>query len=457
MKPLWDHQAKGIELARQAIRDGHSRIVIQIPTGGGKSRCGAEIAISSNARAKRVLWLAQRTELISQAFDTLAEHGVDVGAIAASCDRPARPDSPTQVASIQTLLAREHRPPADVIIWDECQHASEGAPQWASLLEAYPNAIIIGLTATPERSDGKGLAPLFTHLIQVCSVRDITSMVPGDGKPLVPCRVIRPDAYLKKRGVHGNVLAQDPVDAYFEHARGEQGFLFCRSVEEAEAYTARINARGVVARVVDAGTPKRIRDAVISGFRAGTVRVLCNVYVFTEGTDLPAATVCILASGCGTAGGYLQRVGRVLRSAPGKTEALLIDLPGVSWLFGMPEDDRVWKLEGKACVISSRKCPVCGTPVEEFPCTVCQYEPEPDDGVDGSATEIANVPLSPYARELVKGPVQRAETAIRWAHAARINGKRPGWVWHRYQEVYGERMPNKVWAEVKSVIGAGAL
>jgi DNA repair protein RadD len=470
---LWPHQEQAIARARDAFR-AHQRVVVQVPTGGGKTRIGTEVVRSSVSKGRRVLWLAHRTELIDQAADTIESAGLPVGIVAASRRWRANETAAVQVASIQTLVAISKRstsaqvdalPPAsppDLIVADECHHLGEGAECWAALLEQYPKTRVLGLTATPERGDGTGLSPMFTQLVQVCSVRDLTSLAPDDGKPLVPCRVSRPDRYLKRKGETGCPLAQDPIDAYLAEANGTQAFLFARTIDEAEAYAERFRAASVSAVAVSQRTSGEARKDALNGFRAGSVRVLCNVYVFTEGTDLPMAQTCILARGCSTAGTYLQMVGRVLRRHPGKRDALLIDLPGVSHLWQMPEDERVWRLDGRACVLASEctLCKVCGKPVEEppskeSPCPHCQYTgpAAAADGWDQNGTEVLDVPLSPYTRELAKGPQQRHETALRWAAAAAYRGNKPGWVRHRYREVYGEEMAASTWAAVKATYG----
>ena len=320
--------------------EGFKRVVLQIPTAGGKTRVGETVVRSALPKGKRCMWMAHRTELIEQPYRVFAD--LSPGCIAPSLSFPRRPDSPLQIASIQTLVAMlargEPLPPADLIVVDECHHMGEGAGEWSKLLLFYAMAYVLGLTATPERGDGTGMAPMFERLIQVVSVRELTM-----AGHLVPCEVVRPGRYLRERGATGNKLAKDPVDAWLEHAGARSGFIFAASVEEAQEYAERLNGLGIVARCVHAKTPADERAAVVEGFRRGTVTVLTNVFVFTEGTDLPQASCCVLARGCSTAGMYLQIVGRVLRSAPGKSDALLVDLPGVSHLHGMPEDERVWR------------------------------------------------------------------------------------------------------------------
>lgn len=449
---LRPYQLQAIEQVRACMRQGHARVVLVVPTGGGKTVIAAEVVRSAVAKGKRVVWLAHRTELVDQACATLVKLGLDVGALSASSAFAVRLDAPVQVASIQTLVARETmRPPADLIVWDECHHAGEAAEEWVRLLDAYPMVHVLGLTATPERGDGMGLAPLFTGLVVGVTVRRLTQ----DGH-LVPCEIDRPASCLRDDAGPNdppNPLAQDPLKRYLETAKGRQGFLFARTVEEAEKYAADFTAAGVRSVCVHGKTHDDARTMALRYFRDGIVRMLMNVYVFTEGTDLPMAEVCILATCPGTAGGYLQRIGRILRPAPGKTSALLIDLPGASHRYGPPEDERIYKLTGRAIVRAGQVCRVCGQPVVEYPCEACGYAPSPDARESGDGTEVVDQPMAKYARKIAEGPEQRWETLVRWLRVARAKGHKSGSVRHKWKAVYGEAVDFGLFVKACAEVG----
>lgn len=439
MIELRDYQRGAIRGVFGAWREQGKRVVLVIPTGGGKTRIGSAIVERAIAKGHRVVWLAHRTELIEQTAKTIHEHGLPVGVVAASSAWPTDSTAPVQVCSIQTLLARSHRPPADLLVWDECHHASESAPTWAALLAAYPEQRTLGLTATPERGDGSGLAPLFDRLVVGVTVRDLTAQ-----GHLVPCEVSRPGRLLKP-----GELAREPLEAYQADAPGQQGFLFARSVEEAEKYAAEFTAAGVRAVCVHAGTKADERAVALELFRQGLVRILCNVNIFTEGTDLPMAQVCILARGASTAGIYLQMVGRVLRPHRSKKSATLIDLRGVSWVHLMPEDERDFRLTGRAILTGGdiAKCKVCSTPLGTtgYPCGTCGYAPEAGDDA-AQASRVVNEPMVKYARMIAQGPAQRFETLVRWLVAADAKGWKRGAVRHKWRAVYQETPDAASWA-----------
>lgn len=439
-KPLRDYQSQALALVRDEMRRGRRRVVLVAPTGSGKTRMGAEIGRLCVEKGRRALWVAHRTELIDQTCAALDELGLRVGAIAARSAWPLAPDAPVQVGSIQTLLAREVRPPADLLVWDECHHASEGAAEWATLLAAYEAVPAVGLTATPERGDGSGLAPWWTGLAVATSVRKLT-----EAGYLVPCEIVRPDTVLE-----AGHIAQHPLDAYRAHGGGGQGLLFARNVAEAQAYAEEFTAAGIRTVCVHAKTSPDERAAALAGFRGGRVRMLANVYVFTEGTDLTMASVCILARGASTAGIYLQMAGRVLRPHPGKTHATLIDLRGVSWIHGPPEDDRIYSLDGRGISRAQATCKVCGALLIAYPCPGCGYAPEAGEG-EASSSEIDGVQINKFARRIAESPDQRWETCVRWVRAAQLKGHKVSSVRHKWLAVYREELPF-AWLRVAEAI-----
>ena len=427
---LRDYQHDAVRKARAEMRRGNRRCVIVLPTGAGKTRLGAFIVASAIGMGGRVLWMAHRTELVDAACRTLHGFGLPVGCVAASSKWPVNRDASVQVASIQTLVAREaHRPPATLIVWDEAHHAcDEGAAAWTGLLDAYPNVPLLGLTATPERGDGGGLSGIFTGLVVGATVRQLT-----EAGHLVPCEIVRPGRMLEN-----GQIAQHPLAAYQEHGGGRPCIVFARTVEEARAYAAEFTAAGHRAECITATTPAGDREIALELYRRGVVRVLTCVYVLTEGTDLPMAAVCILARGAGSAGIYIQMVGRVLRPSPGKSSALLLDLRGVSHVHGAPEEERAYSLDGRGITLTQqRHCQVCQQPVDSYPCESCGYAPA---GGDQAETTIVNEPMAKFQRMLAQSPAQREETLRRWVARALDAGHKVTSVKYRWSAVYKEEL-----------------
>ena len=320
---LRPYQERAIEALRASYRSGHRAPVLVLPTGGGKTVIAAAIVAGARQRGHRVLFLAHRAELLAQTARTL---GGDVRVVQADRDTgPAA--SPVVVASVQTVAAprwAERLPPADLVIIDECHHAA--APTWAALAARYADARLLGLTATPQRGDGAPLGDVFDDLVVGASIRELT-----EAGHLVPCRV-----YVPAGGdVSGRRLACSPLEAYRRHAGGQRAVVFCSTVEHASEVAERFRTDGVPAGTVTGSTPDDVRARTLAEFRAGELRVLTNVHVLTEGWDDPGCAVAILARSCDAASTYLQAVGRVLRPAPGKDHAVLVDLAGVVEKHGL--------------------------------------------------------------------------------------------------------------------------
>lgn len=428
MITLHDFQADGLRRIHAAARDTKAILAVS-PTGSGKTTMASEIVRRAWSKGNHALWLAHRKELVDQAYDRLAEFDVPCGVISASSSRPPNPYEPVQVASIQTLLARKERPRARVVIWDEAHHAPSDL--WSELAADYADALLIGFTATPERSDGRGLGAIYKRIVTVATVKQLVEL-----GHLVPCNVVHPEHKLRRGSI-----AQRPVDAWLRHAVGRPTVVFSPSIVAAEQHAEDFRAAGIRAEVVTGDTPAGERDRMLEDFKAGVLPVLVNVYVLTEGFDAPATSCVILARGCGTVGTYLQMVGRGLRTAPGKTDCLLIDLHGVIHVHQHPTKDRTYSLEGKGIsgandndVDTGSSCRVCGAPIEPGEaCGDCGTEPR-----QITPPKVTGDPLVKYASKRAEGEDKRAATLARWTLEGRAKGYKPGFARGRYKVVYGE-------------------
>lgn len=426
---LRDYQEHAIADARASCAAGRRAPLIVSPTGSGKTTIGGAIAVRHLAAGgSRVLWLAHRRELIEQAASRLTDFGLTVGVIAANACRP-NPFARVQVASVQALRAREQTPAASLVVFDEAHHFP--AAEWRGLAKAYASSVRIGLTATPERGDGQGLGELFDAIVVAATIRDLT-----DAGHLVPCVVVAPSAPLKS-----GQIAQRPVDAYVEHARERRAIVFAPHVKAARQYLDEFIAAGIPTGLVHGELPVNERSSVIRDYRAGRTRVLVNVNVLTEGFDDPPTSCAILARGCGTPGLYLQMVGRILRPAPGKRDAVLLDLRGVVHVHGRPDEDRSYSLEGRAIRLdddapAARFCLVCGAPLAGVACEECGKAPN-----ELEAPKVTGTALVKYEKKRRESDDDRISTLARWLLVARSKGFKEGWAHAKYRAVYGDWAP----------------
>lgn len=411
------YQEDVIERVRAVYRSGVRSCVLRLPTGAGKTHIAAALLRDAVARGKRAIFAAHRDDLVGTTLARVCAAGLRAGRVQAG----ERADSAAsvQVCSIQTLHARpDECPPADLVILDECHRAA--APTVRGVLARYPDAYILGLTATPERADGQALGDVFGALVDGPS----TSALIAEGV-LVGCDVIAPATY-------SDSLACDPVDAVRTHGRGST-VVFCATVAEARRVASELSSAGYV----DGDMPMRGRRDVLARFDRGDLAVLANCLVLTEGWDCPRADVCVLARGAGHASTYLQIVGRILRASPGKARALLVDLRGVVHLHGMPDDDRVYSLAVDPIRVAARlppirQCPRCGSVSRPaHACVRCSYvwPPPPPPRVFGR--DIARTTVSPATRDEMHA-FFRAQCAL-----VRIRGWKPAAAGMRFKARYG--------------------
>lgn len=332
--------------------DGDGRFLLGDFTVTHNTVVAAEIIRSATALGRRVLFLVHRQELQSQSVSKLQAAGVhDIRTIRAASDL-GNPLAPVTVASVQTLTTERwlaRLPDADLVIFDESHHVV--AKTWKRIADRYVASRLLGLTATPQRSDGKPLGDVFDALVVGSTVKELQAL-----DHLVTCRVWAPPSVLQS-----GENALSPAEAYLQHGGEQRAIVFCATVEHAQEVAASFPVR---CEVVHGNLPALERAATLARFAAGVTRALASIHVLTEGFDDPGAAVCILTRKPVHAGTYLQMVGRVLRPAAGKSGAVLLDLCGASLEHGTPEADREYALDGRAIKLSDREpirqCPTCG-------------------------------------------------------------------------------------------------
>lgn len=332
------YQQKAHVAVRDALVAGHRRILLVAPTGAGKTFLLARLASAAVKQGKRVAWFVNRRELVSQSVAMLDRFGLEVGHSGKS------PTAPVQVLTYQAAIAASEAPPADVVAFDETHHLAE-KNEWAAIPQAYPGAVMLGATATPERGDGHGLDHLYQHLIVVAQANELVEVWrQSEGRQgLVPCEVLRPN-----RPLPAGEVARTPAKATLLHKlRDHQQVVFASHVKAAEEFADGFRQCGISVAVVTGAMPAEDRAEALAKFRAREIRVLCNVHVLTEGWDAPEVDVVTLARRFGTIGSMIQATGRGARPAPGKTRFLVLDLCGVTHELGHPFADREFSLEGE--------------------------------------------------------------------------------------------------------------
>jgi DNA repair protein RadD len=348
------------------------RLVLVAPTGAGKTIMFSDMIRRAVANGRRALVLAHRRELVDQAVDKLRAIDVDAGVILAG-EREDRSRA-VQVASIQTLGARREGvacrllPEADLVVVDEAHHAV--SPTWRRVIESYPDAVVIGATATPWRTDKRGLADLFETHVLAATVSELIengSLSPYDVRAYdapdlheVPITAGEYNQGALSLACNTSVLVGGIVREFMSYNAGRRALLFPVSIEHSLALVAELQANGVKAEHIDGDTPKDERKAIIAALARGRVQVVSSVGCFTEGFDSPGVEICILARPTMSLTLHLQMCGRGLRPAPGKEKALLVDHGGNFLRHGLPDDERDYTLSATPKRVAElNRCPLC--------------------------------------------------------------------------------------------------
>ncbi len=444
MITLRSYQHRAVETVLRRFDEGRRGVVLVLPTGGGKTATASELVRREIAAGGRVLWLAPARELVGQAVAALDRVGIDVGIIMASSDAPARPGAPVQVASIQTALSRGIDFEPTLIVFDEAHLAA--AEQWSTLLTRWPNARRLGLTATPARQDGIGLGGLFDVIVVGATIRQLT-----DAGHLVPLDIIAPS-----RPLRPGQIAQCPVKAWRAQAGGKQAVLFAPSVDAAVEFAMAFRAAGVTSDVIHGQLPTGDRERVLTAYESGQTHVICNVNVLTTGWDHPPTAVAILARRCGSVGLYIQMAGRILRPAPGKSRALLLDLTGTCRIdgIGRPDADRVYSLDGQGIRSGEAAppgsfCAVCGAILDGPTCVECGYERPAQE-----PPKVVNAPVKLLAADFCAGdsPAVQVQRLEKWIREGMAKKHKPQAALFKFKAVYRRYpYPHEI-AQVKAAI-----
>tara|TARA_B100000519_G_scaffold108549_1_gene94074 strand:- start:15324 stop:16817 length:1494 start_codon:yes stop_codon:yes gene_type:complete len=399
---LRPYQQEAVDRCREAAAK-HKRVLLQLPTGGGKTTIAAEIIFLAVSKGKTVLFLAHRRELIFQAYDRFSGFGLDCSIVLAG-DKRCISEKPVQVGSVQTCVRRKKYMASlspDLIIVDEAHHAV--ANSYVIILKMYPDAVVMGLSATPYRADGKGLGSIddYTLFKGLVAVETTGSLV--EQGYLSPCEVWVPQMInFSKIKIEKGDFAKKELEQIFvdrdlmenvardwkKYCNGMQTLVFASSVQHSISLCAVFNEKGISAAHIDGTTPKAEREKILQKLGNGSVRVVSNFGVLTEGFDCPAVSALILARPTMSMALYKQMVGRGLRINAGKERAVMLDygknVTRHTWPTNDPAADLSAGLSSKP-LMKNRKdgengawvCPRClaAVPIESVKCK-CGFKKE---------------------------------------------------------------------------------
>lgn len=460
---LRDYQARNLEAVRAAMRQYRSTLLVE-PCGSGKGTEATYIVRSAVAKGRRVMFLVNRRTLVrdmSRRLDRLGlEHGIIMGS-----DPRHDPSLPIQIASIDTLHRRERIPAADLLILDEAHFAV--SPTWRAVVDRYPAAKILGMTATPIRLDGLGLGEMFNVMIQGLSVVELISR-----GFLVPSRTFAPStpelAGVKKTAGDFNQrqlaeacdrkkLVGDIVAHWKRLSADRKTVSFGVDQKHAQHIAEQFRCSGVDCAYVDADTGDDERDRIWDDLDHGRLPIVSSVGIISYGWDHPVVSTVILARPTESLQLHLQQIGRGSRPAPGKTDLLVLDHAGNTHRHGIYEDERDWSLHGAALresgnqesvpITTCRKCfgvfrsgvvdvcPYCGAPVEK----------------QTRSIKTVNAELEEFRRQQKQDAIEdwrarmtadkKRERFTEFRRIAAERGYKPGWPMVQFKVQFGHWPP----------------
>lgn len=337
---LRPYQTETLRKVAQAFTQGFHRPCVASACGSGKTVMFAWMAQTIQSKGRTVWFLVHRKELLDQTVETFDRFGIECRTI--------------HIGMVATVANHFDRyPEPHTIIFDECHFSA--AKTWQKIIDAFPKAYIIGLTATPCRLDGKPLNSIYDTLIDGPQAAELIA----DGY-LAPYRYFAPAvadlSALKRKGSDfdgeqaSDILTQravfgDVIGHYNALAPGKKAICYCASIRHSKAMAAEFQAAGIGAAHFDGDTPPKERTQIIEDFRAGRIQILCNVDLISVGFDCPDCECCILLRPTMSTALCIQQACRALRPAPGKT-AIILDHVGNVFRHGLPDEPRHWSLEG---------------------------------------------------------------------------------------------------------------
>ena len=445
LRPYQNQLANDI---RGAFGSGANRPLAVSPTGSGKTVLFSYITSQVLKRGSRVIIIAHRREILDQISATLKRVGVPHGFIQAGKSTSTQP---AMVASIQTLARRLDTIPApDLVIIDEAHHSV--SKSYVQMFAAWPTTKFIGVTATPERLDGKGLGAMFDRMVMGPSVRWLIDngflaqpvyYAPREVVDLSQVHTIAGDFDRSETEeiVDTPRITGDAVTHYVRFCNRQRAVAFCISVAHAQHVADTFNSCGIPSASIDGTLDPEVRKQRVEDLTAGKILVLTSCELISEGFDLPAVNAAILLRPTQSLSMHLQQVGRALRPYPGKVNAIILDHVGNCLRHGLAEQERDWDLSGrekrlkKSSLVETKQCSKCFAIFAGTVCPQCGSQREiaarEIEEVDGELQRLSIEDISKKREE--RREEGKCKTLDDFRALAKQRGYKLGWAFFRWQ------------------------
>lgn len=384
---LREYQVEGIAKVYKAIREGCKRVLVYAPTGAGKTVLMAKMGQDAKSKGRSILYIVDNNNLVGQTLDKLAKVDIFPGLIKAGYKEDR--DKSVQLASIDSLVRRD-LPYADVVFIDEA-HGSFAA-KYDRVFEKYANKIIIGFSATPERTNKReSLIKRFDQLVKVTTIGQLVDegflvaptvySIAKNALKLEDVKITAGDYNQEQLGLKmsdPNVIKR-AVDEWVRLGENRPTIAFAVHIAHSKALSSEFNKRGIPSEHLDGATTQNDREEMYKRLRNGKTKVLTSVNALSQGFDEPCVSCVLSCRPTKSKVIYIQQIGRGLRLHADKSNCIVIDQAENIWTLDHPMsyepiglDEPSSRKKGEAPV---RECPQCAAVMPNFTskCSNCGY------------------------------------------------------------------------------------
>jgi superfamily II DNA or RNA helicase len=457
---LRPHQIKAIEMLRESLRKGNKRPILAAPCSFGKTITAAYMLSEAAKKGRRCVFICDRIKLVQQALEAFDLNGLDVGVIQGNHER-TNWDAPIQIASIQTMSRRSRMIEFDFAIVDECHTHYKGLQKY---MDAYTAVPFIGLSATPY---AKGLGKHYDDIVVPVTPRDLLShgyLCPVDyyGGHSVDTKGIKKRALptggtdfdpkaLSSAIEEDQKLVGDIIQNWIKHGQDRQTIAFTPSIKHSKQMVDMFEAAGIPAVHIDGYMDDEERQMIFRAHDRGEFKILSCSRLLNTGYDAPKVSCLIDCFPTNSIISFVQRAGRIMRTAEGKENAIYLDHAGNVQKHGFAEDiipeslddgtkkfnERSQTKEKKEPKV--RKCPQCYQEMVGIRCK-CGYEVPQREQLISDSQELQKLTKANNKNFTNE---QKAQWLGELYCFAAQKGYKSGYASHLYKKKFGV-WPNKI-------------
>jgi DNA repair protein RadD len=459
---LRPHQNLGYDMVRASIASGHRCPIVAAPCGFGKTYLAVDILTKAVKKGNRGIFICDRIKLVDQTIAAFHASGIEVGVIQGE-HYLANPNAKIQIASIQSLVRRKRKPMFNVAIVDECHIHYKGL---TDLMSDYGAVPFIGLSATPY---SKGLGKHYDDLLVPITTEELISQgylaparyfaghapdLKGVGKKYTQTGARDWDPKQLSSAVEKDQkLVGDIIKNWEKHAQGRQTIAFSPSIKHSQTMVEMFRANGIEAEHIDGYMDVEERQWIYEAHDRGEFKILSCSRLLNTGYDAPTVSCMIDAFPTSSLVTWVQRCGRVLRTAPGKEDAIILDHAGNTRKHGFAEAAIPWMLDHGDSRYNERsttkekkeptvmKCPDCW---QEFMAPRCQcgYVMKSFKSLDSDDQMLEEI-KDRKRHNRITDHQRKEEIYGQFLLHARMRGFKTGWAKHAYRQKFGV-WPNKI-------------